>query len=419
MAPKSSVAYNTYYNANPNYCATATAAAAYAAKSHQQHIQPGSYPNLQYSYHQPAQGVLGPQGYPAFGYPPPPFSSSYTEPAPNQMQMFSNFAKYDGRKRAQKPGIGRWTPSFNNRHKDGFKDYPRRGGGGEFSSRGNNIRDRKRGATKHENMQPHEETCGPNISSPYNILLDARFNFYNLPAKARVLLVSNIPQNIAKPKYLYNLFSVYGDVHRVKILRKKLDSGLVEFSTATLAMIARNHMDQVELSDQKLVVSFARFDRIRLPSECGQSDDGLTEDFTTPAYEKFHRFARKDLVKSSLKRIMKPSKFLYVSNIPFGSKGSAVKQLIESEGLDLKEFVTLKLLRKRPSDCRIKCYVEMGDVSQAILALIHVSRKMREKNDKGEEVGTGLRIVFSHTSMEEEKKLISEAAYAKVVPDDE
>jgi len=45
--------------------------------------------------------------------------------------------------------------------------------------------------------------------------------------------------------------------------RNKSDVGLVEFQTATMAMIARNHLDQESVEGREMVVSFSKFDYIR------------------------------------------------------------------------------------------------------------------------------------------------------------
>ena len=37
-------------------------------------------------------------------------------------------------------------------------------------------------------------------------LIDKNFNFWNLPKAAKVLLISNVPEEIAKPKPLFHLF---------------------------------------------------------------------------------------------------------------------------------------------------------------------------------------------------------------------
>merc|ERR1719334_1523843 len=61
---------------------------------------------------------------------------------------------------------------------------------------------------------------------PLDIYIDQNFNYWNLPVKARVLLISNVPQAICQPDLLFNLFSFFGDVERIKILRQDLISGL-------------------------------------------------------------------------------------------------------------------------------------------------------------------------------------------------
>ncbi len=96
-----------------------------------------------------------------------------------------------------------------------------------------------------------------------NVLTDKRFNFWNLPVKARVLLVSNLSMNVAQPQALFSFFSFYGDVVRVKILRVRLNVALVEFATATMAAIARDFTDGCVVSGKKIVVSFSKFDQVK------------------------------------------------------------------------------------------------------------------------------------------------------------
>ena len=65
----------------------------------------------------------------------------------------------------------------------------------------------------------------------------------------RVLVVSNIPPEIATPTALNNLFGLYGDVAKIKITRKKANVALVEFYTATMAAIARRNLHGVQTSE--------------------------------------------------------------------------------------------------------------------------------------------------------------------------
>ena len=88
---------------------------------------------------------------------------------------------------------------------------------------------------------------------------------------------------------MYNLFSFYGDVERVKILRRKTNCALVEFTTSSFACIARDHLDQSLIRGELLVVTFSRFDRVRMPHEIGLPPDDNTQDFSGPEYQKLRR----------------------------------------------------------------------------------------------------------------------------------
>ena len=193
--------------------------------------------------------------------------------------LSNKFAKYDGRKRTFEEatmGDRRSGPSDAKRGRGA-----RGGGGGLRGSRGGGFGGGRGGGFGGGRGGGFGRGRGDFDRDPpidfNNVLTSKKFNFWNLPSKARVLIVSQIPLNIAQPRNLFNLFSLFGDVVRVKILRNKLSTALVEFSTATFAMIARNHMDQCPIDGGRgrLTVSFARFDRIKTPRECNAPVRGL------------------------------------------------------------------------------------------------------------------------------------------------
>ena len=62
------------------------------------------------------------------------------------------------------------------------------------------------------------------------------------------------------PERIFSLFSLYGDVDRVKVIRRKVACALVEFNTATFAAIARDYLDNYIFKGQKIVVSFSRYE---------------------------------------------------------------------------------------------------------------------------------------------------------------
>ena len=158
-----------------------------------------------------------------------------------------------------------------------------------------------------------------------------------MPQKAKVLLVSNLPLTIAKPTALFYLFSFYGDIPRIKILPQKLNAALIEFSSATFACIARNHLDQLIVMGQTLFVSFSKYHQITPPPEDSNSDKKLYMDFMGTAFQKLQRFNRESCVSASLKRICKPSQNVHINNFPTGTTVNNIKQIIESLGINIVE----------------------------------------------------------------------------------
>ena len=149
-----------------------------------------------------------------------------------------------------------------------------------------------------------------------NIFIDQKFNIWNLPDKARVLLVSNLPDCICQPDLLYNIFSFYGDVERIRLIRRDNSCALIEFTTATFACLARNHLDGRSLRGNTLMVTFSRYDRVRLPSETGQVDTGDTKDFSGSEYDKYKRYRSEDLKKNNMRKITEPTSTVHISGIP-------------------------------------------------------------------------------------------------------
>ena len=81
---------------------------------------------------------------------------------------------------------------------------------------------------------------------------------------------------------LYNVFSFYGDVERIRIIRKDEQNlkALVQFTTASHACMARDYLDQVTIRGAQLAVSFSRHNGVRTAREVGREEDGSTKDFS-------------------------------------------------------------------------------------------------------------------------------------------
>ncbi len=127
---------------------------------------------------------------------------------------------------------------------------------------------------------------------------------------AYVLLVNNLSPIESTPDGLFNLFGVYGDVLRVKLLFNKRDTALIQFSAPHQAHQAYLHLNHLSLHGQELAISFSKHRSVAMPRD--QAESNLTKNFTDSP---FHRFRSRDGRSPRRVYIHPPSKVLHVSNI--------------------------------------------------------------------------------------------------------
>ena len=110
---------------------------------------------------------------------------------------------------------------------------------------------------------------------------------------------------------LFNIFSFYGDVERIRLIRRTEPPpcALVEFTTATFACIARDNLDGVRLRGSQLMVTFSRYDRVRM-------DTGDAKDFSGSEFDKLKRYRSEDLKKNNMRKITAPTSTIHISGIP-------------------------------------------------------------------------------------------------------
>jgi len=183
---------------------------------------------------------------------------------------------------------------------------------------------------------------------------------------------------------------------------------LVEFETATMACIARDHLDQVQMKDHKLVVSFSRFGEIR-PSEGGE---GLMEDFTGEDYQNLHRFSKEDIALVSLKRISQPKRTLHVNNLTRGVNLNQVKALFENKGVKVTDYIAIRKKKEKKDNptapSRAMIFLEVGSISDALVGMALVGGSLATKD-----IPAGLRVSFTDGSVEEERNKYKEGAPGK------
>ncbi|KAG9150738.1 hypothetical protein Leryth_002901 [Lithospermum erythrorhizon] len=117
------------------------------------------------------------------------------------------------------------------------------------------------------------------------------------------LLVSNLnPDEINEDK-LFNIFSIYGNIMRIKLLRNKPDHALVEMSDGLQAELAVNFLKGAMLFGKRLEVNFSKHPHITSGPD--------THDYSNSNLNRFNRNAAKNY-----RYCCSPTKMIHLSSLP-------------------------------------------------------------------------------------------------------
>jgi len=141
----------------------------------------------------------------------------------------------------------------------------------------------------------------------------------------RVLLINDMPKEMATPTAVFNLFSLYGEVSKVQIMEKQPSKGLVEMMNPTNAQNCRRYLNGIEVCGEKVSVSTSN------KSYLGGHIDDMN-------FQEFNRGRRGD------KTCIAPSPMLFVSNYPVLDPTGSKKIRI---GRDQKIFCRIRFYRSR------------------------------------------------------------------------
>ncbi|XP_067839689.1 polypyrimidine tract-binding protein 3 isoform X2 [Heptranchias perlo] len=199
------------------------------------------------------------------------------------------------------------------------------------------------------------------------------------PTANSVLLVSNLNPEKVSPHWLFILFGVYGDVHRVKILFNKKENALIQMADANQAQLAMSHLNGQKVYGRVLRVTLSKHQIVQLPRE-GQEDQGLTKDYSSSPLHRFKKPGSKNF-----QNIFPPSSTLHLSNIPPSITEEDLKNLFESTGSSVKAFKFFLKDRKM-------ALIQLSSLEEAIQALIDL-----HNHDLGE--NHHLRVSFSKSTI--------------------
>uniref|UniRef100_A0A2K5S9H4 Heterogeneous nuclear ribonucleoprotein I n=1 Tax=Cebus imitator TaxID=2715852 RepID=A0A2K5S9H4_CEBIM len=194
-----------------------------------------------------------------------------------------------------------------------------------------------------------------------------------------VLLVSNLNPERITPQSLFILFSVYGDVQRIKILFNKKENALVQMADDNQAQLAVSHLNWHKLHGKPIRITLPKHQNVQLPRE-GQEDQSLAKDYGSSP---LHRFKKPGF--KNFQNIFPPSATLHLSNIPPSVSEEDLKVLFSSNGGLVKGFKFFQKDRKMT-------LIQMGSGEVAVQALIDLhNHDLRESHH--------LRVSFSKSTI--------------------
>lgn len=133
------------------------------------------------------------------------------------------------------------------------------------------------------------------------------------------VIVSNLnPDKIDEDK-LFNLFSLYGNIVRIKLLRSKPDHALVEMSDGFQAELAVHFLKGATLFGKRLEVNFSKYPNIT------PSPD--THDYQNSNLNRFNRNVAKHY-----RYCCSPTKMIHLSSIPEDMTEEEIIDLMEEHG---------------------------------------------------------------------------------------
>jgi polypyrimidine tract-binding protein 1 len=182
--------------------------------------------------------------------------------------------------------------------------------------------------------------------------------------QSSVVLVDKLNQEAVTPDALFNLFGVYGDVVRVKILFNKRDTALVQYRLPDSAAFAVKSLSNCPFLGTNIAVTTSKHKEIKMPRSDGKDAEInalLTKDFTS---SKHHRYKNHTFMNP--KNMHDPSQVLYLANV---HESATAQQMRELFGQYRNEASTEPILVEFFKTNRKLCYIGMPSIEESVRAL--------------------------------------------------
>uniref|UniRef100_A0A0E0HF15 RRM domain-containing protein n=1 Tax=Oryza nivara TaxID=4536 RepID=A0A0E0HF15_ORYNI len=133
------------------------------------------------------------------------------------------------------------------------------------------------------------------------------------------LIVSNLNTDKINEDKLFNLFSLYGNIVRIKILRNKPDHALVEMADGFQAELAVHYLKGAVLFAKKLEVNYSKYPNITSAPDA--------HDYTTSSLNRFNS----NVIKN-YRHCCAPTKMIHISALPQEITEDAILNHVSEHG---------------------------------------------------------------------------------------
>lgn len=188
--------------------------------------------------------------------------------------------------------------------------------------------------------------------------------------KSSVLLVSNFNDKIVNCDLLFNLFSCYGYIYRIKIFKTKPDHALVQMASHKQALNAINSLKGLQIFGKTLSVNFSKHTFIN-----SSKSDSNMKDFTKTNLNRFPRNLSTSPSSNSPTTgkqhklyMCQPTQTLHISNVPF-EKDDKGREILTNIFSKFGEIEGLRVFRHNDKPMALIKFKTVTAAAEALASL--------------------------------------------------
>merc|ERR1719352_2058508 len=205
-------------------------------------------------------------------------------------------------------------------------------------------------------------------------------------ASQTVIICYHLTPDRLSVDQLFNIFSFYGLVSRVKIMQNKPDCCLVQYTEPLFASLALQHLQGAQLYGQSLHLDFSKMREITIQPS---NTDGRTKQFS-PTEQRYTHNTHSRVMRNACK----PMPVLHISNVSVDATERDLRAVFGPHGR-IKSFRWIE--RDQMANPARMAVLEMEQTSESTVALIHAhNAPLRDRQ---------LKVYFSKSSIDDDGPL--------------